>query len=157
MKATLSMAQLCDGEGGAEGTPNGVVVLSLWINHFYWEVEREGVTTLPFWPCFWPSSSSFSHQVHTLLKSLCKKTTKTSYKTRYPLGTKYYKERGISNYSAGVALQLTPRFTHISSSDPSTARSSLEGPATRSSRQSSTYSRMASTAAVVNSSRGWIR
>ena len=58
------------------------------------------VTISPFWPCFWPSSFPFSHQVHALLKSLCKKTTKTSYNTRYPLGTKYYKERGISTQSS---------------------------------------------------------
>ena len=114
------------------------------------------VTTLPFWPCFWPSSFLFSHQVHAYSKSLCKKTIK-HFITRYPLGTNYYKERGISNYSAGIALRFTPRFTHISSSDPSTARSSHEGPATGSSRQSSTYSRTGSMAAVVNLSRGCIR
>ena len=34
------------------------------------------VTISPFWPCFQPSSFLFSHQVHALLKSLCKKTTK---------------------------------------------------------------------------------
>ena len=83
--------------------------------------------------------------------------TKTSYNTRYPLGTNYYKERGISNYSAGVSLRLTPRFAHISSSNPSTARSSLEGPASGSSRRSSTYSRTGSMAAIVNSLRVWIR
>ena len=60
-------------------------------------------------------------------------TTKTSYNTRYPLGTDYYKEMGISNYSAGVSLRLTPRFAHISFSDPSTAKSSLDGPASGSS------------------------
>jgi hypothetical protein len=37
------------------------------------------VTISPFWPCFWPSSFLFLHQVHALLKSLCKKTTKTSH------------------------------------------------------------------------------
>jgi hypothetical protein len=37
------------------------------------------VTISPFWPCFWPSSFFFSHQVHASLKSLCKKTTKTSH------------------------------------------------------------------------------
>ena len=92
------------------------------------------VTISPFWPCFWPSSFSFSQQVHALFKSLCKKTTKTSYNTRYPLGTNYYKEMGISNYSAGVSLRLIPRFAHISSSNPSTAKSSLDGPASGSSR-----------------------
>jgi hypothetical protein len=45
MKATLSVAQLCDGDGGAEWAPNGVVVLSPWIDHFYWEVEREGTVS----------------------------------------------------------------------------------------------------------------
>jgi hypothetical protein len=28
----------------------------------------QGVMTLPFWPCFWPSSFHFLHQVHMLLK-----------------------------------------------------------------------------------------
>jgi hypothetical protein len=113
------------------------------------------VTISPFWPCFWPSTFSFSHQVHALLKSLCKKTTKISNNIRYPLGTNILRRWGyLQNYLAGVSLRLTPRFAHISSSDPSTAKSSLEGPASGSSRRSSTYSGTGSMGAVVNSLRG---
>ena len=31
-------------------------------------IVDEIVMTLPFWPCFWPSSFLFSYQVHALLK-----------------------------------------------------------------------------------------
>jgi hypothetical protein len=31
-------------------------------------VSEFDVTISPFWPCFWPSSFLFSHQVHALLK-----------------------------------------------------------------------------------------
>jgi hypothetical protein len=56
---------------------------------------------VPFGHVFGPLLSSFSHQVHALLKSLCKKTTKTSNNIRYPLGTNYNKERGISTKLLG--------------------------------------------------------
>jgi hypothetical protein len=32
------------------------------------EQEMVDVMISPFWPCFWPSSFFFSHQVHVLLK-----------------------------------------------------------------------------------------
>ena len=102
---------------------------------------------------FGPLLSPFRTKFTRYSSHSARNTQKTSYNTRYPLGTKYYKERGISNYSAGVSLRLTPRFAHISSSDPSTARSSLEGPASGSSQRSSMYSGTGSTAAVVNSLR----
>ena len=114
-----------------------------------------GVTNSPFlamslalfFPLFAPSS-------RVTQVTLQENNKKTSYNTRYPLGTDYYKERGISNYYlAGVSLRLTPRFAHISSSDPSTAKSSLEGPASGSSRRSATYSGTGSTREVENSSR----
>jgi hypothetical protein len=48
---------------------------------------------------FGPLLSSFRTKFTCYSKSLCKKHTKTSYITRYPLGTNYYKERGISTQS----------------------------------------------------------
>jgi hypothetical protein len=67
MKATLSAAQLCDGDGGAEWTPNGVVVLSLRIDHFYWEVEREG--TVSAGVCIVEMDSQDNNEVITLWAS----------------------------------------------------------------------------------------
>jgi hypothetical protein len=78
----------------------------------------------PFGPCFWPSSFFFSHQVHALLKVTLQENNKNiAYQdsaTNTTVARHYLK-----NYSAGVLLRLTPRFAHISSSDPSTAKSSL--------------------------------
>ena len=54
---------------------------------------------VPFGHVFGLLLSSFRSKFTRYSKSLCKKTTKTSYNTRYPLGTKYYKERGISTQS----------------------------------------------------------
>ena len=131
----------------------GPIFHTLGENHVYPTQICHNFTLLAmflalFFPLF-AASSRVTQKVHS-----ARKPAKTSYKTRYPLGTKYYKERGISNYSASVALWLTLRFAHNSSSNPSTARSYCEGPATRSSLRSSMYSGTGSTAAVVNSLRG---
>ena len=68
---------------------------------------------VPFGHVFGPLLSPFRTKFTRYSKSLCKKHTKTSYNTRYPLGTKYYKERGISkllgrrcqNHSANDAVR----------------------------------------------------
>ena len=36
--------------------------------HIVYVSGLDHVTISPFWPCFWPSSFFFSHQVHALLK-----------------------------------------------------------------------------------------
>jgi hypothetical protein len=58
---------------------SSLMFLDLFFQHSYGTEVDLPVTISPFWPCFWPSSFLFSHQVHALLKSLCKKTTKTIY------------------------------------------------------------------------------
>jgi hypothetical protein len=71
---------------GSHGTSGVGVVIVLSVHYVLLITCRlaeddavDTVTISPFWPCFWPSSFFFSHQVHALLKSLCKKTTKTSH------------------------------------------------------------------------------
>ena len=63
----MSVAQLYDGEGGAEGTPNGVVVLSSRVDHFYWEVEREGTVSARV--CIVETDSQDNDEVVTLWAS----------------------------------------------------------------------------------------
>jgi hypothetical protein len=68
--------QICKGDIDALKINHSSIEWDIWML----EGSMGSVTISPFWPCFWPSSFFFSHQVHALLKSLCKKTTKTSYK-----------------------------------------------------------------------------
>ena len=81
---------------------------------------------------FGPPLSSFHTKFTCYSKSLCEKQQKHHIIQDIPLVLNTTRRGGYLNYLAGVSLQLTPRFAHTSSSDPSTARSSLEGPATSS-------------------------
>jgi hypothetical protein len=61
------------------------------------------VTISPFWPCYWPSSFFFSHQVHALLKSLCKKTTKNIKYQDIPLALNTTRRGGYLNQATQQA------------------------------------------------------
>jgi hypothetical protein len=47
-----------------------------------WKPNMVCVNTLPFWPCSWPSSFPFSHQVHVLLKVTLHQKTQKHHKNK---------------------------------------------------------------------------